>query len=153
MSTLIKRARDSPVLSTLWGHSKDSHLWTRKKALTSDLICQCLDLWLQPLELWIINFCCSQATQSVVFHYSSPNGLRPGGSDVKESAFSVGDLGSIPRSGKSPGEGNRLPTPVFLPRKLQGQRSLEAYSPWGCIQSDTTEPLTLHNHCPSQSSP
>ena len=31
----------------------------------------------------------------------------PGGSDGKESAHSVGDLGSIPRSGRLPEEGNR----------------------------------------------
>ena len=30
----------------------------------------------------------------------------PGGSDGKESACIVGDLGSIPGSGRSPGEGN-----------------------------------------------
>ena len=30
----------------------------------------------------------------------------PGGSEGKESACSVGDLGSIPESGRSPGEGN-----------------------------------------------
>ena len=30
----------------------------------------------------------------------------PGGSDGKESACNVGDLGSIPGLGKSPGEGN-----------------------------------------------
>ena len=29
----------------------------------------------------------------------------PGGSDAKEPSFSVGDLGSIPVSGRSPGEG------------------------------------------------
>ena len=34
-----------------------------------------------------------------------------GGSDGKESACSVGDLGSIPGSGKSPGEGNGNPLP------------------------------------------
>ena len=33
----------------------------------------------------------------------------PGGSEVKVSAYSVGDLGSIPRSGRSPGEGNGSP--------------------------------------------
>ena len=33
----------------------------------------------------------------------------PGGSEVKESACNVGDLGSIPRSGRSPGEGNGNP--------------------------------------------
>ena len=33
----------------------------------------------------------------------------PGGSDGKESACSVGDLGSIPGSGRSPEEGNGYP--------------------------------------------
>ena len=33
----------------------------------------------------------------------------PGGSDSKESAYSAGDLGSIPGSGRSPGEGNGNP--------------------------------------------
>ena len=33
----------------------------------------------------------------------------PGGSAVKESAFSVGDQGLIPVLGRSPGEGNGYP--------------------------------------------
>ena len=33
----------------------------------------------------------------------------PGGSEVKASAWNAGDLGSIPGSGKSPGEGNGNP--------------------------------------------
>ena len=33
----------------------------------------------------------------------------PGGSDGKVSAYNVGDLGSIPGSGRSPGEGNGNP--------------------------------------------
>ena len=33
----------------------------------------------------------------------------PGGSEVKASAYNVGDLGSIPGSGKSSGEGNGNP--------------------------------------------
>ena len=39
----------------------------------------------------------------------SRNGGIPGGSDGKESACNAGDLGSNPRSGKSPGEGNSYP--------------------------------------------
>ena len=31
------------------------------------------------------------------------------------------------------------PTPVFLPGKPHGQRSLVGYSPWGHKESDTTE--------------
>ena len=33
----------------------------------------------------------------------------PGGSDNKESAYNAGDPGSIPGSGRSPGEGNGYP--------------------------------------------
>ena len=38
----------------------------------------------------------------------------PGGSDGKPSAYNAGEPGSIPASGRSPGEGNGPPTPVFL---------------------------------------
>ena len=38
----------------------------------------------------------------------------PGGSDGKESACDVGDVGSIPGLGRSPGGGPWQPTPVFL---------------------------------------
>ena len=34
------------------------------------------------------------------------------------------------------------PTPVFLPGKFHGQRSLAGYSPWGHKKSDMTERLT-----------
>ena len=62
-----------------------------------------------------------------------------GSSVSKESACSVGDLGSIPGSGRSPGEGNGYPTPVFLLREFHELRSLVGYSPWGRKESDTTE--------------
>ena len=35
------------------------------------------------------------------------------------------------------------PTPVFLPGEFHGQKSLVSHSPWGCIESDMTEWLTL----------
>ena len=40
------------------------------------------------------------------------------------------------------------PTPVSLPRKYHGQRSLAGCSPWGCKELETTEHLT-HLHCSS----
>ena len=49
------------------------------------------------------------------------------------------ETGSIPGSGRSPGEGNGNPPPIFLPGEFHGQRSLVGYSPWGCKESDTTE--------------
>ena len=39
----------------------------------------------------------------------------PGCADGRESASNVGDPGLIPGLGRSPGEGNGLLTPVFLP--------------------------------------
>ena len=40
------------------------------------------------------------------------------------------------------------PTPVLLPGKSHGRRSLVSFSPWGCEESDTTERLqfTFHFH-------
>ena len=54
----------------------------------------------------------------------------------------MGDWGSIPGLGRSPGEGNGYPLP-FLLGEFHGQRSLEGYSPWGRKELDTTERLTL----------
>ena len=38
------------------------------------------------------------------------------------------------------------PTPIFLPGKSHGQRSLVGYSPWGWKESDTTEQLSFPFH-------
>ena len=38
------------------------------------------------------------------------------------------------------------PTPVFLPGKSHGQRSLVGYSSWGHKESDTTEQTYTHTH-------
>ena len=46
----------------------------------------------------------------------------PGGSDSKASVYDVGDLGSIPVLGRSPGEGNGNPLQYYC---------LVGYSPWG----------------------
>ena len=44
-----------------------------------------------------------------MFHSDVPSTVFPGGSDGKDSACTAGDLSSIPRSGRSPGEGNGNP--------------------------------------------
>ena len=54
------------------------------------------------------------------------------------------NAGSIPGSGRSPGEGIWQPTPVFLPGECHGQRSLVSCSPWGHKQLDTPE-VTRHS--------
>ena len=55
----------------------------------------------------------------------------PGGSDGKQFACNVGDLGLIPGLGRSPGGGYGNPLQLFLPGKSHGQRSLLGYSPGG----------------------
>ena len=65
---------------------------------------------------------------------------------VKESACNAGDPGSIPGSGRSPGDGNGSSTPVFLPGEFHGQRSLAGCSRWGLKEYDITERLTHTSH-------
>ena len=55
----------------------------------------------------------------------------PGSSVGKETAYSAGDLGSIPGSGRSPREGNGKPLQYDCLEKSHGQRVLVGYSPWG----------------------
>ena len=50
--------------------------------------------------------------------------------------------GFHPWMGKIPWRRKSQPTPVPLPGKIYGQRSLVGYSPWGCIDLDMTE----HEH-------
>ena len=69
----------------------------------------------------------------------------PGGSDSKASVCNAGDQGSIPGSGKSPGEGNGNPLQYSCLEKSHGQKSLVGYSPWGRKESDTTERLYFRN--------
>ena len=61
----------------------------------------------------------------------------PGGSDDKESTCNAGDLGSIPGLGRSPGEGEWQPTPVYLHGESHGQRSLVGYIVHGVAKSWT----------------
>ena len=81
---------------------------------------------------------CVRAKSRQSCHFKSLQGF-PGGSAGKESARNVGDLGLIPRLGRSPGEGNGwLPTPVFWPGEFR-----ELYRPRGHKESVTIEQLSL----------
>ena len=66
----------------------------------------------------------------------------PYGSDGKESTCSVGDLGSTPGSGRSPGGGNGNSLQYSCLENPHGQRSLADHSPWGCKELDMTEQLS-----------
>ena len=67
----------------------------------------------------------------------------PGGSDGKESACNVGDLGLIPGSGRSPGGGHGNPLQYSCLENPHEQRSLAGHSPWG--REDRTERLSTHH--------
>ena len=66
----------------------------------------------------------------------------PSSSAGKESTCNVGDLGSIPGLGRSPGGGHGNPLQYSCLENPDGQRSLAGYSPWGHKESDMTEQLS-----------
>ena len=62
------------------------------------------------------------------------------GSDSKVSVYNTGDLGSVPGSGRSSGEGDGNPLQYScLENPTDG-------GPWGRKESDTTERLHFHFH-------
>ena len=66
----------------------------------------------------------------------------PGGSDGKESACNVGDLGLIFGLGRSPGGGYGNPLQYSCLENPHGQRSLVGYRSWGPKESDMAEQLS-----------
>ena len=58
------------------------------------------------------------------------------GSAGKESTRNMGDLGSIPGLGRSPGEGKGYPL------QYSGLENPMDYNPWGCKELDMTEQLS-----------
>ena len=67
----------------------------------------------------------------------------------KESVCKTGDMegaaGLIPGLGRPPWGRKWRPTPVCLPEKCHGQKSLAGYSPWGRKESDTTQQLNSNS--------
>ena len=66
----------------------------------------------------------------------------PGGTSGKEPACQwrrQKRLGFYPWVGKMPWRRKWQPTPVFLPGKSHGQKTLVGYSPWGLKESNMTE--------------
>ena len=68
-------------------------------------------------------------------------GLRWWLSDGKESSGNVGDPGSIPGLGRSPGEGNGYPLQYSCLENPMDGGAWRATSPWGHTKSDTPERL------------
>ena len=99
-----------------WCHMTLKHVWWRKNG--------------QDYECAIWHLLCTVYTLMQDF---------PGGSDGKVSQ--CGRLGFDPWVGKIPWRRKWQPTPVLLPGKFHGQRSLVGYSPWGRKELDMTEQL------------
>ena len=89
--------------------------------------------WLHSLELQM-----EQINGQRFSQFECPIlGDFPNGSAVKNPPAKAGDASSIPRLKER--RRKWQPTPVFLPEKSHGQRSLAVYSPKGLKESDTTE--------------
>ena len=69
----------------------------------------------------------------------------PGDAVVENLPAHAGDTGSLSVwARKIPWRRKWLPSPVFLPGKSHGQRSLAGSSSWGCKESDMTEHTHAH---------
>jgi len=68
----------------------------------------------------------------------------PGGSVAKNPPVNVGDVGSIPGLGRSPGEQNGKK--VFLPGKLHGRRNLVATVHGVTKELNTTEHTCMYKY-------
>ena len=63
----------------------------------------------------------------------------PGAPYGKESTFNVGDMGSIPGSGRSTGEGNGYPVQYFYLEEPMDRGAQQGYNPWGHKEPGTIE--------------
>ena len=68
------------------------------------------------------------------------------GSVDRESACNEGDLGLIPRSGRSPGLGNGNPLQYSCLGNPMDRGAWQAYSPWGHKELDTAGSLSTLGH-------
>ena len=78
---------------------------------------------LQRAKIVMLSFGCTCPANKLPPPPPPSSGTFPGGSAGKESTCNVGDPGSIPRLGRSPGKGNGYP--------LWSGESYGLYSPWG----------------------
>ena len=126
--------------SEAWQISKGGTLLFLNKQSTHLYVCS-LTHWVWESWTFEMNWCPEAVPEWWLQHrlWLCYHPGFPGGSTSKGSACNAGDPGSIPGSGRSSGEGNGNPTPVFLPGKSHGQRSLVGSNPWGHEESGMTE--------------
>ena len=103
------------------------------------------------LSVWPLNrrsrqWVCLTPTQQIMALNSTFLGAKrgsSGGSDSKESAYRARDLGLIPRSGRSPGEGNCYPLQYSWLENSMDRGAWRATVYGVEKESNTTEQLTL----------
>ena len=80
-------------------------------------------------------------TEQLLLHFTSLLGFS-GGSDCKESAHNAEDMGLIPESGRSPGEGNGSSLQHSCLENTMDRGAWQA-TVHGITESDTTAQLSL----------
>ena len=70
----------------------------------------------------------------------------PGGSDGKASAYNAGDLGSIPGSGRSPGEGNGNPLQYSCLENPMDRGAWQVTVPEVTKELDMSEQISTAHH-------
>ena len=68
----------------------------------------------------------------------------PGGASGKRICLPMWKTWVQPLDQEDPIVQEMAPTPVFLPRKFDGQRDLAGYSTWSRKELDTTERVSTH---------
>jgi len=86
----------------------------------------------------------SKITADGDYNHKIKRCLLPGGSDSKSGCLQCRRPGFNPWVRKILWRRKWQPTPVLLPGKFHGRRSLVGYSPWGRKESDMTEQLHFH---------
>ena len=97
----------------------------------------------KPRKQWCVLFSASSSARICCIHLDASRvtlwGFPEPPGNGKESACNAGDAGSIPGSGRSPGERKWQPIQVFLLGAFHGQRSLAGYSPCGPKLDDAND--------------
>ena len=107
--------------------SAGAELATTSCFQTSQNQCRSLGLWLK-----LPFFICSAEKKLFFWAWMYISAGLPWWLSSKEFCHPCRRLGFTPWVRKIPWRRKWQPTPVFLPGKSYGQRSLGGYSPWGC---------------------
>ena len=101
-------------------------IWPRLASLVAQLVRICLQCRRPWFNLWVetIPWRRDRLPTPIFLGF-------PGGSDGKEPARNMGDRGSIPGLGRSPGAGHGNPLQYSCLENPYRQMSLAGYSPWG----------------------